>query len=62
MCLISYSEFNVIYFTLGILGGTVTATGMGQCREDQFFVTNPGGPSPPVICGIMTGEHSRFYF
>ena len=46
---------------LGILGGTVTATGMGQCREDQFFVTNPGGPSPPVICGIMTGEHSRLF-
>ena len=30
-------------------------------REDQFFVTNPGGPVPPVICGINTGEHSKTF-
>ena len=31
----------------------------GQCLTDTFSVTNPGGLTPPVICGIMTGEHCK---
>merc|ERR1711971_1339533 len=34
-----------------------TITTMTQCNEDQFFLTNPGGPVPPVICGLNTGAH-----
>lgn len=37
------------------------ATNYGQCITDSFSVTNPGGPSPPTICGTNTGEHSEFY-
>jgi len=28
-----------------------------QCQTDTFSVSNPGGPSPPVICGTNTGAH-----
>ena len=30
-----------------------------QCQTDTFSVTNPGGATPPTICGINTGEHSE---
>ena len=36
-----------------------TITTMTQCNEDQFFLTNPGGPVPPVICGLNTGAHGN---
>ncbi len=29
-----------------------------QCNTDTFGVTNPGGCTPPIICGTNTGEHS----
>merc|ERR1712226_364699 len=28
-----------------------------RCLTDTFQVTNPGGSSPPMICGLNTGEH-----
>ena len=31
-----------------------------RCVNDRFQVTNPGGVSPPVICGQNTGEHSKY--
>ena len=31
----------------------------GQCLMDTFMVTAPGNPSPPMICGLNTGEHSN---
>jgi len=40
---------------------TVTAAAdgpkVGDCIYDTLTVTNPGGPSPPVICGYNTGQH-----
>jgi len=36
-------------------GGDVSVS--TQCNTDTFSVTNPGGPSPPVICGTNTGAH-----
>ena len=36
------------------------ATEASQCATDIFSVTNPGGSAtPPAICGINTGEHSK---
>ena len=32
--------------------------GSTRCTTDRFDVTNPGGISPPTICGQNTGEHS----
>lgn len=28
-----------------------------QCLTDTFSVNNPGGSTPPIICGTNTGEH-----
>merc|ERR1712117_401028 len=30
---------------------------VGDCSVDSLTVTNPGGASPPVICGYNTGQH-----
>ena len=38
-------------------GKSVTAS--SQCLTDTFTVTNPGGSSPPTICGTNTGSHSK---
>ena len=32
-------------------------TKWGDCSTDTLTVTNPGGPSPPIICGLNTGQH-----
>jgi hypothetical protein len=29
----------------------------GHCGYDSLTVTNPGGQSPPIICGYNTGQH-----
>merc|ERR1711953_1166239 len=29
----------------------------GKCSTDILTITNPGGKSPPVICGVNTGQH-----
>ena len=39
----------------------ISATTASQCLTDRFQVTNSGGITPPVICGINTGEHSKIY-
>lgn len=48
----------------GIVGSIAQTVGSGavhtpasQCLTDTFQVTNPGGTSPPTICGLNTGEH-----
>ena len=30
-----------------------------RCLTDVFSVSNPGGPSPPQICGNNVDEHSK---
>ena len=30
---------------------------VGDCTTDTLTVSNPGGATPPVICGINTGQH-----
>merc|ERR1712117_1005303 len=37
-------------------GGT-DGPNVGDCSVDSLTVTNPGGASPPVICGYNTGQH-----
>ncbi len=51
---------------LKVINGQVVAEGAktvstaSQCCTDSFSVSNPGGgASPPTICGINTGEHSK---
>ena len=30
---------------------------VGDCATDTLTVSNPGGSSPPIICGTNTGQH-----
>jgi len=30
---------------------------VGDCTVDTLTVSNPGGPTPPTICGYNTGQH-----
>ena len=30
---------------------------MGACQTDTLTVSNPGGATPPTICGYNTGQH-----
>ena len=39
-------------------GGTAASLA-SRCLTDVFSVSNPGGPSPPQICGTATDEHSK---
>jgi hypothetical protein len=39
------------------VGSRVTSA--SRCDVDFFSVTNPGGPTPPTICGQNSGEHSE---
>jgi hypothetical protein len=34
-----------------------SANRIGNCDTDSFGVTVPGGKSPPLICGVNTGQH-----
>jgi hypothetical protein len=43
-----------------LVGAASPVTESTRCVTDKFQVTNPGGISPPVICGQNTGEHSKF--
>ena len=49
-----------------LLSGVANAAGtgfiFGNCVNDRFYTTNPGGRSPPTICGTNTDEHSKFAF
>ncbi len=42
--------------------GVLNAAARGQCLTDTFVVTNPGGITPPTICGTNTGEHSIYNY
>ena len=42
---------------MGALVGT-----KGQCLDDQFAISVPGGQSTNVICGKNTGEHCKYLF
>ena len=44
-----------------VLGpGGVTSNLGTVCLDDTFAVSNPGGQSPPVICGNNNGMHSKW--
>jgi len=47
---------------LTVGGASVSVSGAAsslasRCLSDVFSVSNPGGPSPPEICGTITDEH-----
>jgi len=43
--------------TGGTENGLTLNNRVGNCDTDFFTITNPGGESPPIICGTNTGQH-----
>jgi len=43
----------------GLSSTVATSDGprVGDCGYDTLSITNPGGASPPIICGYNTGQH-----
>merc|ERR1712083_749743 len=44
-------------FTISSTASADDGPRVGDCGYDSLSVTNPGGQSPPVICGYNTGQH-----
>merc|ERR1712115_177719 len=44
-------------FTISSTASADDGPRVGDCGYDSLTVTNPGGASPPVICGYNTGQH-----
>ena len=38
----------------------VTNAATGACTTDAFTITSPGNVGSPLICGLNTGQHSKF--
>ena len=34
----------------------------GACTTDAFTITSPGNVGSPLICGLNSGQHSKFFF
>ena len=45
--------------TFGTDGADGAGNRLGNCDTDSFSVTNPGGKSPPAICGVNTGNKAE---
>ena len=38
-------------------------TGAGRCdRRDTLTIRGPTERNPPVVCGTLTGQHSKYIF
>ena len=56
-------KFKLIFIYLYSLTDMGAAVGTkGQCLDDQFAISVPGGQSTNVICGKNTGEHCKSDF
>jgi hypothetical protein len=36
-------------------------TTTGACNGDTITISSPSGKSPPVLCGMLTGTHSKLF-
>ena len=59
----STADVSVGKTLMGALDATNTAgmasTLESRCLDDVFAISNPGGPSPPKICGYNSDTHSK---
>ena len=52
-------DFDALVLNLPITSTVLAGFPGGQCDGDTFSVTGQTGFSPPVVCGILTGQHSK---
>ena len=48
--------------SVGIINTANPYSLRSNCLTDKFSVTSPGNPTPPIICGMNSGEHSKASF
>jgi len=55
----SFTIATATAFTTNAADGLAQLYGLaaGKCDSDVLTISNPGGPSPPKICGVNTGQH-----
>lgn len=53
----STADFKQVNGIPSTTAAAISASLQGNCLTDAFTVTNPGGASPPVICGTNNGQH-----
>ena len=55
------STTSIAYTTAGNIATAAgqTSNTASRCTTDIFSVSNPGGPSPPQICGNNIDQHSK---
>ena len=57
--LVFNSLFSANVATHNLVHTALNASTKTQCNIDQFSVTAPGSTPPPVVCGTLTGDHSK---
>ena len=40
----------------------LTGGAIGDCAVDSFVINSPGNKGSPEICGLNTGQHSKYTF
>ena len=56
----SGSDITVLSTSNNVVASAGTASNLATvCLDDSFSVSNPGGQSPPVICGNNNDMHSN---
>ena len=60
ICRLDFLEFEI---ALPPSGSTVNPDIDGDCTEsgDTFTVMSPTGVNPPLVCGILSGQHSMYF-
>ena len=62
---LDFNTFNIAQPSMAIdSSGVFNAhpyTDRSVCTNDQFIVTSPGNPTPPVICGENSLQHSESF-
>ena len=52
------SEYEAAMYNINNAAIGASVTSSSRCNSQYFQVSNPGGTTPPVVCGLNTGEHS----
>ena len=50
-------QIRLDFDSLVLSPASATTGTVGLCTDDSLSLSNPGGPSPPLLCGTLTGQH-----
>ena len=50
-------QLRVDFESLVMASASTTTFTKGNCVDDNLVISSPGQPSPPMVCGTLTGQH-----